>query len=78
MKELIPILVRYVKSRQKAGGQTILIAHNGKSFDVPFLISEFGRYDYEIPSDWLFLDTMSLARQLLRTEGRCLYLCSAF
>lgn len=36
MKDLIPILIDYVKSRQKPGGQTLFIAHNGKSFDVPF------------------------------------------
>nr|XP_043621179.1 exonuclease DPD1, chloroplastic/mitochondrial [Erigeron canadensis] len=69
MKELIPILVQYVKSRQKPGGKTILTAHNGKSFDVPFLINEFNRCGYEIPPDWLFMDTMSLARDLIKAEG---------
>ncbi|KAI3810463.1 hypothetical protein L1987_20076 [Smallanthus sonchifolius] len=72
MKELIPILVQYVRSRQKPGGQTLLIAHNGKTFDVPFLFSEFNRYSYEIPSDWHFVDTMSPARELMKAEGSTL------
>ncbi|KAD3067425.1 hypothetical protein R6Q59_018505 [Mikania micrantha] len=72
MKDLIPILVRYVRSRQKPGGQTLLIAHNGKTFDVPFLISEFNRCSYEIPSDWHFVDSMSPARELMKAEGSTL------
>ncbi|KAK9069653.1 hypothetical protein SSX86_011557 [Deinandra increscens subsp. villosa] len=69
MKELIPILVQYVRSRQKPGGQTLLVAHNAKTFDVPFLISEFNRSSYEIPSDWYFVDSMSPARDLMKLEG---------
>lgn len=69
MKDLIPILVRYIKSRQKPGGITLLIAHNAKAFDVPFLISEFSRCSHEIPLEWRFVDTMPLTRELRKLEG---------
>lgn len=69
MKDLIPILIDYVESRQKPGGQTLFIAHNGKAFDVPFLISEFNRCSFEIPPDWEFADTMTLAREIMKVEG---------
>ncbi|MFS7986276.1 putative DNA-directed DNA polymerase [Helianthus anomalus] len=64
MRELIPILLQYVRSRQKPGGQTLFVAHNAKTFDVPFLMNEFKRCSYEIPSDWHFMDSMSPAREL--------------
>ncbi|CAI9265684.1 unnamed protein product [Lactuca saligna] len=69
MKDLIPILIDYVESRQKPGGQTLFIAHNGKAFDVPFLISEFNRCSFEIPPHWEFADTMPLAREIMKVEG---------
>ncbi|XP_076906097.1 exonuclease DPD1, chloroplastic/mitochondrial-like [Bidens hawaiensis] len=64
MQELIPILIQYVKSRQKPAGQILLVSHNAKSFDVPFLMHEFNRCSYEIPSDWRFMDSLSLAREI--------------
>lgn len=69
MKDLIPILIDYVKDRQKPGGQILFIAHNGKAFDVPFLINEFNRCSFEIPLYWKFVDTMSLAREIMKAEG---------
>lgn len=68
-EELIPILLKYIKSRQRDGKQVILVAHNGRRFDVPFLISEFQRCSVEIPQDWLFLDTLYIARQLVNPDG---------
>nr|GEX31385.1 exonuclease DPD1, chloroplastic/mitochondrial [Tanacetum cinerariifolium] len=67
MEELIPILVQYIQSRQKLGGQVILVAHNGKTFDVPFLKEEFRRHSCELPSNWLYLDTVPLARKVLNS-----------
>ncbi|KAI3770497.1 hypothetical protein L6452_01631 [Arctium lappa] len=69
MEDLIPILIRYIKSRQKPGGQILLIAHNAKAFDVPFLISEFSRCSYEIPFDWFFIDSISPTREVKKREG---------
>ena len=74
MKELIPILVQYIQSRQKPGGRVILVAHNGKIFDVPFLKEEFRRHSCELPSNWVFLDTVPLARKLLKSGQSSLFL----
>lgn len=65
MEKLIPILKRYIKSRQ-SGGHAVFITHNGRSFDIPFLIAEFRRCSYDIPPDWLFLDTLPLAREAMK------------
>lgn len=69
MKELIPILLQFVKSRQKPGGYVVLVAHNARTFDVPFLVNEFKRCSVEIPSNWLFLDTLPLAREAMISGG---------
>lgn len=34
-----------------------------------FLINEFNRCSCEIPSDWEFMDTMALAREIMKAEG---------
>ncbi|OAY78652.1 exonuclease DPD1, chloroplastic/mitochondrial [Ananas comosus] len=68
-KELVPILLHYVRSRQMAGKPVLWVAHNGRRFDVPFFIKEFQRCSEEIPSDWLFVDTLPLARQLVNPDG---------
>ncbi|XP_057792158.1 exonuclease DPD1, chloroplastic/mitochondrial [Salvia miltiorrhiza] len=69
MKDFIPVLLQYVRSRQLPGGVVVLVSHNGTSFDVPFLKREFSRCSYEIPTDWLFLDTLPLARTVMKTKG---------
>ncbi|KAG8369098.1 hypothetical protein BUALT_Bualt15G0114800 [Buddleja alternifolia] len=69
MKDLIPIFIQYVKSRQLPGGVVVLVSHNGGTFDVPFLKSEFNRCSCEIPSDWLFADTIPLARAVMKSTG---------
>lgn len=68
-EELIPILLQFVSSRQRSGRPVLWIAHNGRRFDVPFLIMEFKRCSMEIPDDWYFLDTLYLARQLRNSDG---------
>lgn len=68
-EELIPILLQFVNSRQRSGRPVLWIAHNGRRFDVPFLIREFKRCSVEIPEDWYFLDTLYLARQLKKPDG---------
>lgn len=68
-KDLAPILLHFVRSRQIDGGPVLLVAHNGRSFDVPFIVKEFGRCSIEIPPYWLFLDTIPLARQLVKSDG---------
>ncbi|XP_057439032.1 exonuclease DPD1, chloroplastic/mitochondrial isoform X2 [Lotus japonicus] len=65
MEDLIPILLHYVRSREKPGGYVLWVAHNARSFDVPFFINELGRSSVKIPSNWLFLDTLPLGRELM-------------
>ncbi|KAG0551458.1 hypothetical protein BDA96_01G425400 [Sorghum bicolor] len=67
--ELVPILLQYVWSRQMDGKPVLWVAHNGRSFDVPFLIFEFRRCKLEMPGDWLFVDTLPIARQLVDSDG---------
>uniref|UniRef100_A0A2P2J8F3 Exonuclease domain-containing protein n=1 Tax=Rhizophora mucronata TaxID=61149 RepID=A0A2P2J8F3_RHIMU len=69
MGELIPILLQFIRSRQKPGGYVLLVAHNALAFDVPFLIKGFSRCSVNIPSNWLFLDTLPLAREVFKAEG---------
>lgn len=68
-KDLIPILLQYVESRQKPGGLILWVAHNGRSFDVPFLINEFSRCNTEVPPNWRFMDTLPLAREFIKSAG---------
>ncbi|XP_042408876.1 exonuclease DPD1, chloroplastic/mitochondrial-like isoform X1 [Zingiber officinale] len=68
-RELVPILLQYVRSRQMPGKPVILVAHNARQFDVPFITNEFQRCSMDIPEDWGFLDTLPLARQLVMPDG---------
>ena len=74
MEDLIPIFLQYVQTRQKPGGYVLWVAHNARRFDVPFLVNEFSRCSTEIPPNWLFLDTLPLARELMKSEGLSLSL----
>ncbi|XP_078439215.1 polynucleotidyl transferase, ribonuclease H-like superfamily protein isoform X2 [Wolffia australiana] len=69
MGELIPLLIEYVRSRQISGKPVLFVAHNGRRFDVPFIVNEFQRCSYDVPGDWLFVDTLPLARQLVKPDG---------
>ncbi|BAT86100.1 hypothetical protein LR48_Vigan03g264100 [Vigna angularis] len=69
MEELIPILLQYVRSREKPGGYVLFVAHNARCFDVPFIINEFRRCSANIPCNWLFSDTLPLGRELIKSEG---------
>ncbi|XP_042474619.1 exonuclease DPD1, chloroplastic/mitochondrial-like isoform X1 [Zingiber officinale] len=68
-RELLPILLRYVRSRQMPGKPVLWVAHSGRRFDVPFLVKEFQRCSMTIPEDWMFLDSLALARQLVLANG---------
>lgn len=70
MNELIPIIVKYIKSRQIPGRPVFLVAHNARNFDLPFLENEFRRCSYEIPEDWRFIDSCLLAREAMKLEGK--------
>jgi len=67
MEELVPILLQYIRNREKHGGYVLWVAHNARTFDAPFLIHEFIRCSREIPRNWLLLDTLPLARELIKS-----------
>ncbi|KAJ8772039.1 hypothetical protein K2173_027216 [Erythroxylum novogranatense] len=69
MEELISILLQFVRSRQKPNGYVLFVAHNARAFDVPFLVKAFSRCNIDIPLDWFFLDTIPLAREVMKSEG---------
>uniref|UniRef100_A0A0A9DQF6 Exonuclease domain-containing protein n=1 Tax=Arundo donax TaxID=35708 RepID=A0A0A9DQF6_ARUDO len=66
--DVLPTLLAYVRSRQAPGKPVLWVAHNAKNFDVPFLAQEFARCSAEIPADWFFVDSLSLARKLVKSE----------
>ncbi|MDB6082023.1 MAG: dnaq3 [Chlamydiia bacterium] len=43
--------------------EVILIAHNNDSFDLPFLRAEMKRSNLNMPTHWLFLDSLKWARR---------------
>ena len=55
----------------KCGGAPIVFAAHNAKFDFKFLCAEYKRIGRELPSAWLFFDTMMLARSLLpQNKGR--------
>lgn len=46
----------------------VLIAHNGKTFDIPFLAMEFARGGMQIPANWYFMDTLLVARRVINKD----------
>jgi DNA polymerase III epsilon subunit-like protein len=54
---------------QEPGKPVILLAHNGKTFDFPFLIREMNRCGYDIPNHLRFFDTLPLVRKLVDSNG---------
>ncbi|XBJ04611.1 hypothetical protein VPH35_023519 [Triticum aestivum] len=62
--DVLPLLLALVRSRQTPGKPVIWVAHNVKQFDGPFLDQEFDRCSAQMPEDWLFVDTLCLARKL--------------
>ncbi|GJN26417.1 hypothetical protein PR202_gb14345 [Eleusine coracana subsp. coracana] len=70
--DLLPVLLAYVRSRQVPGKPVLWVAHNAKHFDVPFLALEFRRCSAEIPADWIFVDSLPLARKLANSEEKYL------
>ncbi len=51
-------------------GKVVLIAHNGESFDIPFLFNEFQRVGLSMPEDWACVDSLKWARKYRRDLPR--------
>ena len=47
----------------------VLIAHNGKTFDIPFLDMEFACAGMQIPAKWHYMDTLSMARSVINQDA---------
>ncbi|MCO5552032.1 hypothetical protein L7F22_005541 [Adiantum nelumboides] len=68
-KDVAPVLTQFVESKRISGGPVFLVAHNGKRFDVPFLMKEFERCSLEVPSWWQFVDSVPIAREVMKAKG---------
>lgn len=53
----------------------LFVAHNARTFDVPFLCNAFRRCGVDIPSDWLFKDTLPMGREAMKSEGQFVCVC---
>jgi DNA polymerase III epsilon subunit-like protein len=62
------------------GAPVLLAAHNARSFDVRFLAAEYARARRTLPPDWRFVDTLPLARALVRNalSYKLTVLCTHF
>ena len=68
-------LVQFVQKCSTPRDVPVLVAHNGRIFDNRMLMAEFRRSGTKMPSNWLWLDTLPLARQLLQDLKT--YVCAA-
>lgn len=68
--DVLPVLLAFVRSRQTPGKPVLWVAHKAKTFDAPFLAQEFDRCSAQIPADWLFVDSLCLARKLVKSDGK--------
>jgi DNA polymerase III epsilon subunit-like protein len=68
-EDACPIILEWVRRTQEPGKPVIWLAHNGKTFDFPFLLREMDRCGCEAPDDWRFFDTLALTRRLVDSNG---------
>ena len=66
---MAPAVLEFVECRGGSGGLVFLVAHNGRKFDVPFLVKEFQRCSIQIPSRWRFVDSMPI-REAMKAKGK--------
>ena len=50
------------------GGIPVLVAHNGKTFDYKFLEQECKRWNFEVPRNWHWMDSLVLAKFCVKDE----------
>ena len=61
------------------GKDSVLIAHNGKKFDVPFISCELERNGFQTLENYEVIDTLDIAKDKFPEEPHNLnYLCSCF
>jgi DNA polymerase III epsilon subunit-like protein len=59
----------FIARQCRGGGTPVLVAHNGRRFDVPFLSNELKRSNLELPAHCAFIDTYVLCR--VRSAMHC-------
>ncbi len=70
-EEVMPVIVNFVEGRRKGHEPVILVAHNGRGFDVPFIMKECYACSLQVPSHWYFVDSLILAREAQKkTTGK--------
>ncbi len=55
---------------QAPGKGVVLVAHNGKGYDVPLLVHEYRRIGRDVPKSWRFFDTLSFSKEAFAGLGR--------
>ncbi len=48
------------------GGIPVLIAHNGKTFDYKFLDQQCKQWNFQLPREWQWMDTLLLAKDCVK------------
>ena len=59
---MAPRLLAWMAERAE-GATPVLVAHNGRAFDLPMLHHNLARVGAALPADWWLLDTVILARR---------------
>ena len=52
------MLLDYIDRQCAGAGTPVLVAHNGRRFDVPFLSNELKRSNLELPPHCAYFDTL--------------------
>ena len=60
--EVGPRLLDYIDRQCRGAGTPVLVAHNGRRFDFPFLSNELKRSNLELPAHCAYLDTLIFCR----------------
>ena len=66
-EEIVDNLEKDIECKNK-DDKTYLIAHNNTSFDEPFLKEEYRRIRREVPTNYIFIDTLPISRELLKNK----------
>lgn len=66
MQQFIEFVTRHCPSDDIV---PVLIAHNGKDFDVPLLANVFKREGLQMPPTWHFMDTLPVARRAISRDS---------
>ena len=71
--EVMTAFIDFVEGRRKGFEPVILVAHNARRFDVPFIMKESRACSIDVPSHWYFVDTIDLAKTMLKKRfGTCI------